>query len=81
MKWLTENWDRWEEGKPEWFIATATSIIPEDMLPMRFKLGIVENEIERMESLKKMVVEEKQKEVVKRKDLVMVNVNKVVPEN
>ena len=62
-------------------IATAISIIPEDMLPMRFKLGIVENEIERMESLKKMVVEEKQKEVVKRKDLVMVNVNKVVPEN
>ena len=53
MKWLTENWDRWEEGKPEWFIATAISIIPEDMLPMRFKLGIVENEIERMESLKK----------------------------
>jgi len=77
MKWLTENWDRWEEEKPEWFTAVAISTVPEDMLPMKFKLGLGGNEEERRESLKKMVVEEE--EVAKRKDSVMVYVNQVVP--
>jgi hypothetical protein len=80
MKWLTDNWDRWEEEKPDWFTAAAVSNIPEDMLPMKFKLGLGLDKKERRESLKKMVGEEKQKEVAKRKDSITVNVNQVVPE-
>jgi hypothetical protein len=80
MKWLTDNWDRWEEEKPDWFTAAAIARIPEDMLPVKFKLGLGGNKEERRESLKKMFLEEKQKEVAKRDDSVIVNVNQVFPE-
>jgi hypothetical protein len=34
MKWLTDNWGRWEEEKLDWFTAATTSRIPEEMLPI-----------------------------------------------
>jgi hypothetical protein len=58
MEWLADSWDRWEEEKPGWFTAAAMSRIPEDMLPIKFKLGLGGNKKERRESLKKMVVDE-----------------------
>jgi len=79
MKWVTDNWDRWEEEKPDWFTASAISKIPQAMLPIKFKLGLGESKKERRETLKKMVVEEEQKEVAKRNSI-MVSVNQVVPE-
>jgi len=77
MKWLTDNWDGWEGEKPDWFTAAAISNIPEDMLPMKFKLKLGGSKDERRKSLKKMVVEEA---VVANKNSIMVNVNQVVPE-
>ena len=60
MKWLTDNWDGWEEEKPDWFTAASISNIPQDMLPIKFKLGLGGNKEERRASLKKMVVEEEE---------------------
>jgi len=34
MKWLNDNWERWEEETPEFFTAQAISTVPEDMLPI-----------------------------------------------
>ena len=34
MKWLHENWEKWEESSPEWFTADAISKVPSDMLPL-----------------------------------------------
>jgi hypothetical protein len=76
-KWLTDNWDRWEEEKPDWFTAAALLNIPEDILPVKFKLGLGGSKGERRESLKLMVVEEEK--VVKRNS-VIVNQNQVLPE-
>ena len=32
--WLTENWDRWEEERPDWWTAKLISKIPADLLPV-----------------------------------------------
>ena len=32
-RWLDENWERWEEERPEWFTAKLISKIPADLLP------------------------------------------------
>ena len=77
FKWLADNWDRWEEERPDWFTAAAISTVPEDMLPIKFKMGLGGNKKERRESLKKMV--EVEEEVVKRNSI-MINSNQVVPE-
>ena len=34
MKWLNDNWSKWEETSPEWFTAEAISKVPADMLPV-----------------------------------------------
>ena len=33
MEWLADNWARWEEEKPDWFVSKIISKIPLDMLP------------------------------------------------
>ena len=33
--WLLENYDRWEEEKPSWFVHKLTKNVPDDMLPER----------------------------------------------
>ena len=40
--WLTENWDKWEEEKEDWFTAKMIGRIPEELLPEKFtiKLGV-----------------------------------------
>ena len=57
MKWLNDNWDRWEEEKPDWFTTVNISIIPSDLLPVKVleKLG---GKSKRRDSLKKMIAEE-----------------------
>ena len=72
--------DRWEEEKPDWLTAAVILNIPEDMLPVKFKLGLAGSKRERRESLKKMVIEEK--EVAKRNSIIhiLVSQNQVVPE-
>ena len=32
--WLKENWERWQEEKPDWFTAAAIESVPVDMLPL-----------------------------------------------
>jgi len=34
MKWLNDNWSKWEESSPEWFTAEAIALVPSDMLPV-----------------------------------------------
>ena len=34
MKWLNENWEKWEESNPDWFTPDNISNIPSDMLPV-----------------------------------------------
>ena len=34
MKWLNENWEKWEEACPDWFTASAIAKVPADMLPV-----------------------------------------------
>ena len=31
--WVRENWDIWNEEKPEWFTERVKSSIPKDMIP------------------------------------------------
>ena len=33
--WLSENYERWEEEKPSWFIHKLTKNVPDDMLPKK----------------------------------------------
>jgi len=76
-KWLTDNWDRWEDEEPDWFTAAAILNIPEDILPVKFKLGLDGSKGEQRESFKLIVVEEEK--AVKRNS-VIVNQNQVLPE-
>jgi len=41
-EWLSENWDRWEDEKEDWFTAKIISKIPIELLPEQFsaKLGV-----------------------------------------
>ena len=34
MKWLQENWDKWEESNLDWFTPNSISNVPADMLPV-----------------------------------------------
>jgi len=56
--WLDENWDKWEEEKPEWFSAISIARIPEDMLPVRIKNSLGGTKQERRDSLKQKIAEE-----------------------
>ena len=58
MTWLNDNWDKWEEEKPEWFTAAAISTVPQDMLPVRVKNKLGGTKEERRNSLNKQIVEE-----------------------
>ena len=33
--WLEENWERWEDEKPEWFTPVAITTVPADLLPKK----------------------------------------------
>jgi len=58
MKWIDENWEKWEEEKPDWFTASAVASIPEDMLPVRVKKKLGGTKQERRNSLNKQIAEE-----------------------
>jgi hypothetical protein len=58
MTWLNDNWEKWEEEKPEWFTAVAISTVPQDMLPVRVKNKLGGTKEERRNSLNKQIVEE-----------------------
>ena len=65
MKWMNENWDRWEEEKPEWFNAKLIEKIPAEMLPVKVlkKLG---GEEKRRDGLKSLMAKEKEEKEEKR---------------
>ena len=58
MKWIDDNWEKWEEEKPDWFTASAIASIPEDMLPVRVKNKLGGTKQERKNSLNKQIAEE-----------------------
>jgi hypothetical protein len=34
--WTLENWERWEEEKPEWFTPVIRATAPDEYIPPRF---------------------------------------------
>ena len=57
--WLRENWERWEEERPDWLTAKLISKIPADLLPVTVLAGMG-GEIGRSESIRAMKKEEKE---------------------
>ena len=50
-KWLSENWEKWEEEKPDWFIAIHIACIPDDLLPVQAKRKLGGTKLERRKSI------------------------------
>ena len=64
--WLSENWDRWEEEKEDWFTAKMIGKIPSELLPEQFSNRLGVNAKGRRKSIDSMVkAEEKEMEVEK----------------
>ena len=64
--WLSDNWEKWEEEKEEWFTEKMIGKIPDELLPEKFsrKLGV--DAKGRRKSMDAMIkVEEKEVEVEK----------------
>ena len=62
-EWLTENWDRWEEEKPDWFTAKMIGKIPSDVLPDKVATKLGSNKKERKKSIVAMIkLEEEEKD-------------------
>ena len=36
MPWLNDNWERWEDEKPDFFTVSAIALIPVDILPVKY---------------------------------------------
>ena len=68
MKWLNDNWEKWEEEKPEVFTAKNIVKIPADMLPIKYLKSIGGLEGRRM-SLDKLIREEEEEDKAKRESL------------
>ena len=43
MDWLAENWAKWNDEKPEWFIRRIIGMIPDDMIPKEALAELKEN--------------------------------------
>ena len=74
--WLSENWERWEEEKEDWFTAKLIGKIPSELLPEKFvgELGGIKKA---RISIRKSVLKEGKEEVVERAR--RASVDQVVP--
>ena len=76
MKWLNDNWSKWEESSPDGFTAEAIATIPPDLLPARV--------LEGMGGLKgrkvSIQIMEKEKKTMKKKQSVRGADLKIIPD-
>jgi len=56
--WLSENWERWEEEKPDWFSAVNISKIPQMRLPEKYLNKLGSSKQERKLSIRRKIQEE-----------------------
>ena len=64
--WLSENWERWEEEKEDWFTAKMISKIPIELLPEKFSIKIGVDVKGRRKSIDAMVKAEEKEVVVEK---------------
>ena len=76
MIWMNENWEKWEENKPEWFTADAIASVPADMLPVTVleAMGGKDGRRKSIDAMKK-----ENKELSKRKQSVRGADLKIIP--
>ena len=55
--WLSENWEKWEEEKPDWFTAKMIKKIPEEILPNKYKNSLGTNKSARRKTIDKKIKE------------------------
>ena len=55
---MNENWDKWEEEKPDWFSTKTIIKIPQDMLPVKVLENLGATKKERRESMDKLIKKE-----------------------
>ena len=79
MKWLNDNWSKWEETSPDWFTADAISKIPSDMLPVAV-LASMGGKVGRRKSIDAMKKEATENDKSKRKQSVRGADLKIIPE-
>ena len=68
--WLNENWEKWEEERPEWFTAKVINKIPSELLPKETleKYGGLKGRKKSVDALiKEEEKEDEEKKVVKAK--------------
>ena len=64
-EWLSENWEKWEEEKEDWFTAKMIGRIPSELLPEKaLEKYRGEGEIERKESIAAAMIKAEEKEEV-----------------
>ena len=78
-KWLTDNWDIWEERKPDWFTAKMIGKIPSKILPGKVREKLGSNKKDRKKSIVAMIKDEETEDA--KRMSIMVKVNEVVPDN
>ena len=63
LKWLNDNWDRWQDEQPEWFTAQVISTVPPSMLPIKYleSIGGIKGRKASLAALKKTEEEEEKR--------------------